>query len=313
MLRLPETGISSSREVHNCDLQKFCDWLEGSLLFTDTEGASRTDVADILEETGIYTDQSFAAAWLDQVWCELQRRHSLLSLQEIVKIGSRSVQRATTWQMVPTYSFCLLVSLLSHSPNWRPPLSKKGRARYFQRQGQLFERVSMTLLKSAGWNAYLTGWSYRNAKKLPAIVDQVASFIGEQPRSDSTRNVSPNANEAGLDIVFYRRFPNGVPFAPIYLAQCAAGEHWDTKLHTPSLYVWNKLIDFSEPPYKAFAIPHGLGQTEIRHASTTAEGVILDRYRLHAGVALPSDSKTLQDELIAFMKPLVTGLPSSER
>lgn len=50
MLRLPEAGISASKKTHNSDLQLFCDWVEGSLLFTGTARLSRSAIVDVLCE-----------------------------------------------------------------------------------------------------------------------------------------------------------------------------------------------------------------------------------------------------------------------
>jgi hypothetical protein len=108
MLPLPETGVRVSRAAHNCDLQLFCDWIEGCLLFKNETRLSRTDIIDVLCEEEIYDDQSFASNWLDDVWRELERRHHLLAGTTPFDLAARAITRKRTWDEVPMYTFCVL-------------------------------------------------------------------------------------------------------------------------------------------------------------------------------------------------------------
>lgn len=310
MLPLPETGVRASRTVHNCDLQLFCDWIEGCLLFKDEKRLSRTDIVDVLCEEDIYDDQAFASAWLDNVWSELERRRRLLDRAAPFDIAPRVITRKCTWDKVPAYAFCVLAPLLQSSAKWRPSTKAKLAAHYAQ-QGSLFERISDEALQGAGWRTYRTGWSKANAARLPAVVTDVAGQVGEPEHANWATNVSPDANEAGLDVVFFRAFSDGRCGFPIYLAQCAAGADWDTKLHTPVLAVWRKLIDFAAPPHKAFALPHSLGVEDLRRVTVKVEGMVFDRYRLH-DASRPRNwcSQRLAKDLKAFLRPLITKLPS---
>lgn len=311
MLPLPETGVCASRHTHNCKLQLFCDWLEGSLLFKNETRLSRTDIVDVLCEEEIYDDQAFASEWLDNVWSELERRRCLLDGVAPFDVAPRVITRKRTWDQVPAYAFCVLAPLLQSSATWRPAYTKARLAKHYAQQGLLFERISDEALQGAGWRTYRTGWASTRAKRLPAVVADVAQQVGEPEYANWTTNVSPNANEAGLDVVFFRTFNDGRCGFPIYLAQCAAGDDWDTKLHTPILAVWQKLIDFAAPPHKAFALPHSLGAEDLRRVTVKVEGMVFDRYRLHdASRPLNWCSKGLAKDLRVFLKPLITKLPS---
>jgi len=310
MLPVPETGVRASRTKHNSDLQLFCDWIEGCLLFKNEKRISRTDIVDILCEEDIYDDQSFANDWLDNVWSELERRQRLLGGAAPFNVAPRVIRRKRTWNQVPAYAFCVLAPLLQSSAKWRPKTPAKLAAHYAM-QGSLFERISEEALQGAGWRTYRTGWSSTNAARLPAVVADVAQQVGEPEYANWVTSVSPNANEAGLDVVFFRAFIDGRCGFPIYLVQCAAGADWDTKLHTPVLGVWRKLIDFAAPPHKAFALPHSLGAEELRQVTVKVEGMVFDRYRLH-DTSRPSNwcSQRLAMDLVAFLKPIITKLPS---
>ena len=288
MASASEKGVSPSRNVHNCDLHLFCDWVEGSLLFKGETRISRTAILDVLCETDTYNDQGFASAWLDDVWSELERRQRLLDGAAPFDVEARAITHKLAWDRVPAYAFCLLASLHQTSATWRPPYTKAKLAKHYALQGALFERISEEALRSAGWQTYRTGWSSGNAARLPAVVAGIALQVGESEHANWTTNVSPNANEAGLDVVFFREFADRRSGFPIYLTQCAAGADWDTKLHTPILSVWRKLNPLRGASAKAFALPNSLGPEEHRRITVKVDGLVFDRYRLHDTARSPN-------------------------
>lgn len=310
MLPLPETGVRVSKTKHNSDLQLFCDWVEGCLLFKNVSRLSRTDIVDILCEQAIYEDQTFASEWLNDVWSELERRRLLLNGAAPFGVEPRAITRRRTWKQVPTYAFCVLVPLLQSSDKWRPRYTAAELAAHYAQQGSLFERISDEALKGAGWRTHRPAWSSANTARLSAVVTNVAQQVGEPEHANWETNVSPKANEAGLDIVFFRPFTDDRCGFPIFLTQCATGEDWDTKLHTPVLAVWQKLVDFAAPPHKAFTLPHSLGGEELRRITVRVEGIVLDRYRLH-DTSRPRNwcSKELAEDLKKFLNPLIANLP----
>ena len=310
MLPLLESGVRASRTQHNSNLQLFCDWIEGCLLFKNESRLSRTDIVDVLCEQEIYEDQTFANEWLDDVWRELERRQGLLAVAAPFEVEPRVIKRKRTWRQVPAYAFCVLTPLLQNSPKWLPKLNAKERAAHYIQQGLLFERISDEALQGAGWRTHRTGWSGASAERLPEVVAKLAQQVGEPECPNWATNVSPNANEAGLDIAFFRAFDDKRCGFPIYLTQCATGVDWDTKLHTPVIAVWQKLIDFAAPPHKAFALPHSLGAEELRRVTVKVQGVVFDRYRLHDS-SRPHNwcSQELTEDLKAFLNPLIANLP----
>lgn len=309
MLRLPETGIRASRTVHNCDLQLFCDWVEGCLLFAGDSRISRTDILDILEEEDIYNDQEFANAWLDNVWNELERRRGLLRHAPTYELEGRAISRKATWEEVPAYAFCVLTPLIQRYPRWRASVAA---SRLYATQGHLFERISDEALQGAGWRTLRVGWSSDDygSQRLPEVVTTVARHLGEPEHPNWSTNVSPKGNEAGLDIVFSRAFADGRTGFPIYLAQCASGDDWDTKLHTPVLAIWTRLVDFPLPPQKVFVLPHSLSAEDLRRTTVSVAGVVLDRYRLHDS-ARPAGwcSSALAEDIRTFVHSVIANLP----
>jgi hypothetical protein len=303
MLPLPETEVRRSIGAHNCDLQLFCDWIEGCLLFKKNKNISRADIIDIICEEDIYDDQGFASDWLDNVWTELLRRQVLLGRSAPYKVSARVISMLRSWKQVPAYAFCVLAPLLQATKAWAKNINH-------QRQGELFEQISEEAIQAAGWSTFRTAWSQNSAAKLPTVVKRIAQELGEPEHHDWQRNVAANQNEAGLDVVFYRKFADKRCGFVVYLAQCATGENWSTKLHTPALEAWSKLIDFSSPPQKAFALPHSLDDDKLRRTTVSVGGIVLDRYRLFESRRTRWCSQKLETELKSYLDPLIRGLPT---
>ncbi len=307
MLPLPEAGVRLSRTVHNSDLQLFCDWIEGCLLFGNETRVSRTAIVDVLCEENIYDDQGFANAWLDEVWSELQRRKRLLDPGSPYDVTPRAIERKCVWKDVPAYSFCVLAPLMQRSKSWQ---TTQLPGNHYSSQGALFERISEESFRIAGWNTLSTGWSARTASRLPSVVTAVAAKTGEPERPNWAANVQVNANEAGLDVIFFRSFTDGRCGFPVFLTQCASGADWDTKLHTPVLAVWEELVHFATPPQKAFTLPHSLAADELRRVTISVQGTVFDRYRLHCGRPLKWCSPALRSDLHRFLAPIIRQLPT---
>ena len=113
---------------------------------------------------------------------------------------------------------------------------------------------------------------------------------------------NPGGNEAGLDLLFYRPFPNRVG-VPVYLMQVH-------KLHEPDLNVWTKIILFAATPSKAIAIPFALLDKEFKQRCNRVNGMLLDRYRLlaavnHNGKWVPN---FLETEIVDWITPRLQTL-----
>ena len=74
MLSIPTKGISRSVNVHNVDLDVFCDWIEASALFRNGDEVTKSDTVDALRDGEIYESQDFAWEIVSDGWNELRRR-----------------------------------------------------------------------------------------------------------------------------------------------------------------------------------------------------------------------------------------------
>ncbi len=309
MLALPTKGISRSIAKHNVKLDVFSDWIEGSILFSQEE-LSSTDVIDVLLEGLIYDDQGFAAEIVADAWAELQRRQARISTGTPFSVEHRRIKRLRSWQDAPGHSFCVLLALSTWYRGWARQFGSD-----YTEQGELFELLTKESLEwqFSDWQIYHTGWSRTSAVKLAEVVSDVADRLGEAP-GQMEPWANPNANEAGLDLLCYRPFPDSRVGIPVYLMQCASGSDWDEKLDTPKLKIWTKVIQFAATPRKAFATPFAFLDDTFANVCNLVDGMLLDRYRLLAACQHSENwvSPSLRDRIIAWAEPRVAALPRGD-
>lgn len=304
MLELPETGFHRSVTTHNVRLDALSDWIECSVAFICTS-VSASDVTDILQENGVYKDRDFAMQRVEDAWLELDRRLGSVDEGIPFEIKRGSIRRIANWTETPSYSFCLILSLLRWSPGWFGLPSGD-----YQIHGELFERMTAESLEALGWRALHTGWAGTRIKDIQETVQSIADHLNEPVILGQVgRWTTPRAKDAGLDVVCAYPFADGAGGRPLYLVQCATGKNWPDKVGTPNLGVWRKLIDFSNSPIRGFALPFCLDQDEFRQTCCTIDGLMLDRYRLVDGE--PGwESAALTRDLIRWTRPHVKNLPA---
>ena len=305
MLALPSTGFRRSVSVHNVDIAICCDWMEASALFTG-EPVVSSEIVDLLQEEQVYDSQEFAWAFVADLWSHLQRRVRLMGDgYPFTLSGSRFGGRGS-WSRFTPYSFCLTLSLTKCYPSWAKSFGKD-----YTDQGELFEALTAESIGKSllGWNVHATGWTRENPTQLARIVEKIAELLGENA-GDLKRWTSPGAHEEGLDLLCYRPFRDGRVGVPTYLFQCASGEDWEGKLHTPDLRVWNKAIVFAAEPKKAFSLPFVLSDNEFRQSCNRVNGLLLDRHRLLAPGQRKRDWVTadLSKRLAKWMLPRIKKL-----
>jgi len=123
--------------------------------------------------------------------------------------------------------------------------------------------------------------SRHKTEKLEAVVTTIAELLGEA-RGDVGTWTKDSAKDAGLDILCYRSFPDQRGGRPVFLVQCASGGDWESKLKTPDLEVWEKLISFVYRPKRAFSTPFALPERDYKMHCNKVNGLLLDRHRLLA-------------------------------
>ena len=284
MLALPQSGMARSIEpAHNVELDALCDWVEASVAFAEVEFLSGSDIVDVLCEEEIYENQDFAWDLVDNAISELRRRRDCLGDGAPFDVKRDRIVRTKVWEAVPAYAFCLTLACANWYPGWAASLVKPGKKRPdYTEQGYLFELVTVSALEKLlpGWNVLHTGWAPNNAKKIKEVVTTVASFLRE-PAMELEPWLSPEANEAGLDIVCCRPFNDSRPGLPTIFVQCASGKHSEHKLKTPDQKEWGKVIGFTAVfPQRTFATPFVYTDNEFKRVANKVDGLLLDRIRL---------------------------------
>lgn len=310
MLRIPARGVYRSVNSHNVSIDVLCDWIEGSLLFGESE-LSTTDVIDVLIENYIYDEQEMASQRVSDAWAELKRRQACLGDEASFSIKSHRIsRRRNSWEDTPAHSFCVLLSFAKWYSEWASQFGKD-----YTEQGEIFEELTKESLEVqfGGWQIHLTGWARTRPNKLTSVVEEVANQLGEY-KGKIERWSKPTANEAGLDILCYRPFPDGRVGVPVYLLQCASGGDWEGKLHTPRLEIWTRLIEFTARPKKAFATPFAFLDDEFIRNCNLVDGMLIDRYRLLSAARYKENwiSKELRSRIIDWAAPRIAKLPSRD-
>ena len=312
MLALPRRGFQRSVNQHNIELAVCCDWLEATALFTDEGSVTGAEVVDVLRENEIYATQEFAWELVNGAFANIQERRRLLGAGYPLHLANRTrLERSQGWERYPGYTFCLTLSLAYAYPEWARAFGPD-----FTVQGELFERFTAESVQAsfAGWSVRATGWTRTNTRGLRAIVDEVATLLGEAT-GDLLRWTKRSAKEAGLDLLCFRAFPDGRVGVPVFLVQCASGLDWKAKLRTPDLRIWTKIITFASNPKKAFATPFALQDSDFIQSCNVVNGLLLYRFRLLAPGRALHDwlSEDLTSRLTEWVRPRILSLPVSER
>ena len=310
MLALPERGIARSVEAHNVELDVLADWIEASVLFQEEPEISGAELVDLLCETQIYEQQAFAWERMGDAWAELRRRQDCLGGFSPLTIEPHRITRLTPWRDTPAHSFCVVLSLAKWYPKWASRFGHN-----YTEQGELFELVTRASLERLlpGWRFHLTGWARTRTNKLGAVVKDIAALLGESI-GKIERWTKPTANEAGLDLLCYRPFVDARVGVPVYLLQCASGADWESKLHTPRLEIWRRLVEFAATPRKAFSTPFAFLDTDFVRNCVLVDGLLIDRYRLLSAGRdnLNWITAELRARLVAWLEPRVTQLPRAQ-
>jgi hypothetical protein len=285
------------------------DWLEASTLFHESP-VSMNNAVDLLQEQQIYNDQDFCVQFLEDAWSEIRLRQECSPSSGVTATGD-TLRRTTEWTAVPAQSFCLVLSLL---PRYKDSAGRQTAAERFgsdyTEQGELFELLTRASLLAQwpDWSVDVTGWSRTTAEKLPSVVANVCALLGEDP-GRLEKWAPAKSNEAGLDMVLWRDYPDARP-GPRYFLQAGSGDGWSAKLKTPDVALWSKFVDFTVAPYLALSIPFALESAEFARRSVSAEGLLLDRHRI---LACPEPEEVWIDpallgRLVAWLQPRVDWL-----
>ena len=277
MLQVPAKGSARSESKHNCNLGIHADWVEASVLFS-VDTVSRSDIVDALMEGQIYSEQNFASEWAGLILAELGRRNGLLGSGAASTREGNRIRRIHAWTDRRAYAFCICLAI---TPLYRRAIEKSLGKKYAE-QGALFERLCAESFQASDWTVEPVAWSRSAANSIEDKLVALTTAIGEPVIAGAVGKwTAQRAKDAGLDLVAWLPYPDGWGGRPICLIQCASGEDWEDKLHTPNLETWKKLVDFTTKPLKGLAMPFAPDADTFRLKSNTDLLMLLiDRHRL---------------------------------
>jgi hypothetical protein len=309
MLRPPSKGFALSVNVHNVQLDAMAEWLEGSITFIDKE-VSKTSVKDILIEENYYTSQDFAQERIDDVWMELSRRVKCLGPVATVAIEPKRLVRRIKWQDSPAYSFCLMLALqVPYRKTFLAMFEKEG----YTVQGELFERLTVAALEQLGLLTHSTAWSHVASNSVIDKVEAVAKHVGEPHRAAAVDQwTEAKAKDAGLDVICHLPFVDGWSGRPLLFVQCASGENWKDKRHTPNIQQWMKLLELATEPRRGISHPFVELRDDFRRsANFDYLMLVLDRNRLSRPAKVKKakwTSNTLSKDMNAWTRSRLPAL-----
>lgn len=278
MLRPPSKGFALSVNVHNVRLDAMAEWLEGSITFIDKE-VSKSDVKDILIEENHYSSQDFAQERIDDTWVELSRRVRCLGPVATFAVEPMRLVRRLKWQDSAAYSFCLMLALqVDYRKTFLEMFEKEG----YTVQGELFERLTVEALEHLGLLTHSTAWSHAASNSVADKVEAVGKHLGEPHRAAAVDQwTEARAKDAGLDVICHLPFLDGLAGRPLFFVQCASGENWKDKRHTPNIQQWMKLLELATEPRRGISHPFVELSDEFRRsANFDCLMLVLDRHRL---------------------------------
>ncbi len=314
MLTPPSKGFAAhiSVNVHNVQLDAMAEWLEGCITFIDTE-VTKIDVKDMLLDEGYYRDQDFAHERIDEVWKELRRRLRCLGPVATYSVDSKRLSRKIDWTNSPAYSFCLMLAMQAA---YRPSFTTMFGSDYTE-QGRIFEELTTEALRLIGFQPHSTGWSHVASNSVLDKVAAVGKHVGEPHRPSAVGTwTAKRAKDCGLDVVCHLPFQDGWPGRPLYFVQCASGEDWEDKCHTPNIQQWTKLLELATEPTRGISHPFVLLEDEFRRtANFDLLSLVLDRHRVsRPGPITMSDwtSPTLKTAINAWIKKRLPALEENK-
>lgn len=280
MLGLTNSGFRRSVKEHNCNDEIVSDWVLINALLCDDGEISKSDVIDTLFEQGIYddSDPDYCSEYVNSIWAIIRAQLELLGDSSPLLISERVISRKNDWHDAPVFTFFVVLFLKKFLEGWSDKFGND-----HTDQGEFFEKICALSIKEqfSDFNIMITGWSKNEATNFSEVANNVAKFVSEQTRpKEIARYTNQNTKELGLDIIWTNSFQDGRGGNVNFLAQCASGHNFESKLKTPDLSLWREVIRWTSPPSKAFMVPFAISESEFPGFSVRSEGNFFDRYRI---------------------------------
>lgn len=312
MLRLP-TNRAVSSSADRLFAQLAAHWIEASLLFTEDESVSDSDITDILDEELLGKDSGSVDSWelMEQIRSELHRRQRQEGEEYPLLLQTRRIRRKGTWEESPAKSYFLLVDS-QDLYGWKP---ERAGIKDYLGQGTCLELISRDALRALFpcWSSVMVGFSGKSTATGKELISMVAAELELDIDVERAAQSAPKrAKDNGLDVILYRRFDDDRTDFPIMLLQCASGANWKDKTGSPVPNEWRDYLDLPFNPTKGFAVARRTALDEIPTRMRRIAGVTFDQERLLSAGAMQSGwlAEESRDYLIDWARPQVPMIAS---
>jgi hypothetical protein len=177
---------------------------------------------------------------------------------------------------------------------------------------KLFEEVAEVAIKNClgGPKNQIMTYQFGFPRRLEpsgfrAALDDLCQRLGEGVKSKE-RPTTKDQNDAALDLIAWRPFPDGRRGQIMAWGQCATGNDWREKLTELQPSAWASTWMYEMPtvlPLRTFFIPHRV-RSDRWDVEVARAGVLFDRCRISAlSSRLPSD---VRDQCRAYSRHVLS-------
>ncbi len=238
---------------------------------------------------------------------ELRARKRHIGNPNTIVIRGDQISGIDDWRNDPVRSLFLILSLFRLYPDWAKDIKNSSQ------QGLVFEKIVEVLCANLflGWEVYRVGWSPDNTPNIFEVVNTLVDKLNCRGATDLSEWVADQGKDGGLDVICYRFFDDDKEALPIFLIQCASGNNWRNKIHTPNASEWKKWLNAAVDPGTGIAAPFVIDDKMLRTAALAGQVIVIDRLRLlRAYYDKPSVvPQALKDEIVAWLEPYMDILP----
>lgn len=242
------------------------------------------------------------------VLAEIEFREAACGGSYPFSIDDQGVLAIRPSYLTSPYIFMLLLTQFGGKP-------KTGRTRISQIDAtKTFEDLALVAAAEYfGWDDdHVVAYPFGFPRRLtPRGFEDAVNDLCKQVKEGQGCRKRPNLadqQDATLDIVVVRRFPDRRLGQMTAFGQCATGADWRDKLTDlqPETFCKLWMLDaFAVNPIRMFFVPHAIEERRWLHATMSA-GVVFDRSRMAYYSTFPDD-KALQDEISEWCSAVIAA------
>lgn len=301
-------AASIPQPIDLTDPVKVADWLELTALVASDGSVSSGDLMSLLRTSSALAtsgteEEDEIAAFVTEVFIELDARSNLLGDHYPFDVAAPFLKKKQPYHPAfNAYCFCLCLSYIKDDASY----TNKENPRL------LFEQLSALACKG-----YLAGEHFvfgtsrppaPSSKPGPAFIQRLKELViflneNSQPRFTKARH----KQDARIDLVVKKSFPDRRPYQLVVMGQCATGKNWKTKTRdVQPVNFWNNWLmpATASQLIPAFFVPHMIPDEEWEEHSRDA-GLLFDRHRLAWWAASSAERSALDSQMAKWIGALL--------